>query len=98
MYEVLLLQFGVGVEKVVGGYQIYLGVVILVSQQCLQYVGGGGFVDCYIVGYIDDEWYWLVWVLLGFVEKFCGGCEQLLVGGDLQVNQLGQWQVDFFDF
>ena len=36
-------------------------------------------------------------MLLGLAEEFRGGGEQPLAGGDLQVHQPGQRQVDLFD-
>ncbi|CFR34949.1 Uncharacterised protein [Mycobacterium tuberculosis] len=90
MHEVSPLQLGVGVEKAVGGHQIYPGVVIPASQQRLQHAGGGGLADRHTAGHTDDERHRPVRVLLGLAEKFRGGREQPLAGGDLQVNQPGQ--------
>ncbi len=67
------------------------------GQQRLQHAGRRRLADRDAAGHADDERHRPIGVLLRLAEEFGSGGEQSLPGGDLQVQESGQGQVDLFD-
>ena len=97
MHQVSPGQFGVGVEEAVGGDQVDARVVFPAGQQRLQHTRGSRLADRDAAGHPDDERHRPVRILLRLAEELRGRREQPLPGGDLQMDQPGQRQVDLFD-
>ena len=97
MHQVSSRQFVVGIQEAVGGDQVDARVVFPAGQKRLQHTGGGRLADGDAAGHADDERHRPVRILLRLAEELRGRREQRLAGGDLQVDQPGQRQVDLFD-
>lgn len=97
MHQVPTVEFPVGIEEPVGGYQVDPRVVSPPGQQGLQHTGCGGFADRHAARDPDDERHRPIRVLLRLTEELRGGREQPLARGDLEVDQPGERQVHLFD-
>ncbi len=98
VHDLSTRQLGVRVQESVGGHQVDARMVAEPGEQRLQHTGSGRLADGDAAGHADDERHRPVRALLGLAEELGSGREEALPGGDLQVDQTGQRQIDLFDF